>query len=226
MYLSVNNLLTFKERRKLIAPISRAYTMAETILEIDNLKDQPIIKNIASMFKHTLVEYELKKVIDSGLIDGVRCEYSNNRKHTHPFLELIGDNFKITINHVRKSSIIPTNTYYRNSMALTNQTTLFDNELDKTEQLYGIITHGHIGPRPEFICFGIPSYNMRSWEDQINMQKESNIVVVDNSVETLREIESISKIAQTVVSENKDIMVSYTELSKLIMKRSEGNDGK
>lgn len=224
MKLSIDELLPYKDRRKLVAPISRAYSISERVLSIDNLKEQPIIKNIESILKQTIVEYEIKRVIDEGILNGITCQYNNNVKNTHPFIELVGERFKVTVSHVRKASTIPSNAQYRNDRAATNQLSLFDNSTE-IEQIYGILTHGHNQSTPNFICLGIPDHRMKSWEDQVNIIREPRVILLDNSIETLREVEVINSIAQNTLKNTKPegIMVSLTEFSKQLQKRSEEN---
>lgn len=222
----INNLLSYKDRQKFIAPISRAYNIAEQVLTIDNLKNEPIIKNVLPNLKNVIVEYELKRVIDKGLIDGVTCRYSDNAKHTHPFIEIISENYHMTVSQVSKYSVIPRNAKYRNNRASTNQISLYPEDNENNQKIYAILTHGYHSVSPNFICIGIPDYRMRSWEDQVNLVKEPKLVVNDNSIETLRQVEEIHNITSKLIDNSKQdgLLVSLTDYAELLKKKSEKDD--
>lgn len=222
----VDELLPYKERQKFIAPICRAYNIAEQVLMIDDLKNEPIVKNVLPNLKNVIVEYELKRVIDKGLIDGVSCRYSDNIKHTHPFIEILADGWHMTVSQVSKYNVIPRNAKFRNNRANANQLSLFKEENENNQQLYALLTHGYHSVSPNFICLGIPDYKMRSWEDQINLIKEPKLVVKDNSIDTLRQVEEIHTLTSEIInnSKQKGLLVSLTDYAQLLKKKSEKED--
>lgn len=172
----INKELPYEIRKQLVAPISRSYQVVENIRTQFPLLNGPMMINSLSNLRQTLVEHELMRMIDNGLISGLKCRVSNNKKRTHPFLEIFNESLIATISQVKHPVYLPKEAIYRNDRAASNQLSFFEEDNKKPDKLYFIVTHGYSGTQPSFVGIGLPNENNTSWIEYLNVMTEPYIV--------------------------------------------------
>lgn len=201
----VNRELPYKIRSQFVAPISRAYFTAEKIVADYPILKGPMNSNFIANLRQTLVEHEIMRIIKNGKIPDVKCKISNNKKNTHPFLEIYNDTFVATISQVKKPISFPHEAHYRNARAVSNQLSLFEEDNIEPEKIYFIITHGYNNIKPNFICIGLPDSTNKGWIERINVMNEP--LIIPSKKETEESLVALNQFAKEVLkseSNNKE----------------------
>jgi|GEM_PF-3314846 len=188
---------------QIVASISRSYEVVENIKSEFPILSGPMLSNSVSILKQTLVQHELIRMIEKGFIEGVNYKVSNNKQSNYPFLEIYNSSFIVTLSHVQVESQLPRKAIYRNERAANNQLSIFSEDNADPSRLYFILTHGHNGVRPDFICLGLPDENNEFWRERINLLDR--------------------KILVPSKQEEEESLVTLTQYAKEVLKIEENN---
>lgn len=193
----INKNIPHNIRSQFIAPISRSYEVIEKIKAEFPLLNGPMLSNTVADLRQTLIEHELIRMINHGLIEGLKCKTSNNKRKNHPFLEIYNESFIATVSHVKNHKYLPRRALFRNERAANNQISFFDEDNVDPSKLYFIITHGHNGVKPHFICLGLPDGNNKFWVERINIMSEP--YMVSSKQEEEESLVSLTQFAKEVL---------------------------
>ncbi len=118
------------------------------------------------------VEHELYRRAKAGLIPFTGRFVSNSRNN-HVHLELEYSGFILTVSQTHRMTDLPRECVFRNDHNLDGQLFLSDLNLEEERptNTYAILTHGHNSMTPKHILCGIPSSDMKSWVQQVNLHE-------------------------------------------------------
>lgn len=117
------------------------------------------------------VEYELHRRSKEGILP-FESKFVFNSRHNHQHLELKYDGFILTVSQTHFLTDLPRECIFRNEHCLDGQMAIsgFDPDVDDDEKnIYAILTHGHASSTPNFLLCGIPSPDMKSWAQCVNL---------------------------------------------------------
>jgi hypothetical protein len=176
------DLITPNVALSLIPVFTSAYGLAISVVESydflsGNLKRQalPYIKNWA-------VEHEFHRRAKAGTIPFEGDFIWNSRKN-HQHVELKKDGFILTVSQTPNIHSVPRDCVFRNKHCLDGQIALagFEDE-GSDKNIYAILTHGCGETAPSFILCGIPSPDMKSWAQHVNLfEVARGMEVIDSS---------------------------------------------
>ncbi len=183
-YISLSdNLITPNLAASLISAFDAAYDMASFAAETTDFLGGNLKNQILPYLRNWAVEEELFRRSDAGVLP-FHAKYVLNSRRNHKHLELEYNGFVITVSQTHNASDLPRECIFRNEHSLDGQLAISDFDVEDNEkaQIYAILTHGYASRHPSHILCGIPSTNLRSWDQLINLYKiASNISIVDPS---------------------------------------------
>jgi len=165
----INKSISKSNMSHIVASVSRSYEAVEIMKMEFSILRGPMLSNVVSDLRQALVQHEIIRMIDNKLLDGLSYRVSNTSKNNYPFLEIFNNSFLATVSHVQTNIQIPRKAIYRNERAVSNQLSLFPEDNIDFNKLYFIITHGHNGAKPDFICIGLPDEKNEYWQERINI---------------------------------------------------------
>ena len=166
-------------RAHFVPAVKRAYDLVAKLYEQNPFLKWQIGIDHRRELRRIAVEYELKKLIDTGRVPLKYCispNAINNCRH----LEFTTNQFIITASQVQHKRSIPRPAIFRNRL-LSDQLSwdFTDGNVDLAEERYYLIlTHGYENSFPEFVCLGAPDPAMKGrWiSPHINLLKEPMVV--------------------------------------------------
>lgn len=178
-------LITPQLASSLVAAFNAAYGLAQSTANDVSFLGGELKSQILPHLRNWAVEFELNRRSRLGLLP-FDSSFVVNKKKNHKHIELINDQFVLTVSQVHKCNMVPREAIFRNDRCLDGQIALDMFEPDvydnSSEKIYAILTHGWQTPVPSFILCGIPSPNMNFWAQHVNvMELAQRITVVDDS---------------------------------------------
>lgn len=176
----INNDFPVSIRSQFVPTITKAYIMADTLLNDIKWLDWPVGYDLKRYLRRVAVEFELVNLFNSKELP-IRHRIASNSIDNCNHIELITDNFIGTINQVASAKSIPRSSIFRNHLSLSNQG-CFDFENNsilyqcKEGPYFIILTHGYYGDKPDFVCLGVPEPHLNGWVERINLLKEPYLV--------------------------------------------------
>ncbi|MHB8280004.1 MAG: hypothetical protein ACYDIA_20490 [Candidatus Humimicrobiaceae bacterium] len=168
-------------RSKFIPIFKNAYDATNQFVESEEMFNWEEQKNIKPHIRRMAVEFQLKKMIETGNLN-IAYGIKENSANNFTYMELYTENSISTICQVKGANQYPRDSLFRNNLSLSNQLRFnflepeFNNETNKK---YLILTHGG-DLTPEFINIGIPSSENNRFIYKINLLEE--IYAIDNGM--------------------------------------------
>ena len=179
----INEELPLKTRSFIAPAIWRAYNMVRELYIEKDWLDWRVGHDILRELRRVAVEFEIKKLVDSGrlpLTYNITPNAISNCRH----LELFTNRCIITISQVVSQHSVPRDAIFRSNHSLSNQLE-FDfygegSNIIKDTPYYILITHGYKRDIPDFITIGVPEPRIKGWMAYIDLLKEPNQVDLSN----------------------------------------------
>lgn len=205
MTLKIENLIDGKNKANLIYCVNQGYEIASQLFKNHSFFNFPLGNDHKGNIVRLAVDYSLYKACKHNLLDFEAKIELNARKNCR-HIELVNNQAVITTNRTDYYNQIPRDAIFRNQHADNNQMSLFENSLDNNKEngnVYACITHGSVNnDNPEFITFGIPSNDMKSWIDSRNIMNDIHLKTT-NKLEPEFDIEEIDLEFKNFVNELK-----------------------
>ena len=170
-------------RSRFVQSVFRAYRMADALLGDVQWLDWPIGKDLKGQLRRVAVDFELKKLVESGgLSSRISYRISPNVAENCHHLVLIGTNSILTSSFVHSANKLPRPAEFRSNYGISNQYYWdFDDEystISMDQVPYFLLTHGPIGVEPQFIMLGMPTSDLKAWIDgsRVNLLKEPYVI--------------------------------------------------
>lgn len=163
------DLITPNVAMSLIPVFTSAYGLAISAAESYDFLGGDLKQQILPHLKNWAVEQELHRRIKDGTIpfDG-SFVWNSSKNHKH--LELQKDGFILTVSQTQSLQSVPRDCVFRNSHCLDGQLAMAGFQDDNNpNHIYAILTHGRGTYSPSYILCGIPSPDMRSWAQHLNL---------------------------------------------------------
>lgn len=177
-----NDLITPSVALSLIPAFSAAYELATLAANDYNFLGGDLRAQILPHLRNWAVEYELKRRALSGSIP-FAGSFESNSRNNHRHLELRNGVFLLTVSQTHRITELPRDCVFRNEHCINGQYVMdeFDYDLS-TKCIYAILTHGRGKDAPGYILCGIPSPDMKTWAQAVNLYDiVGNLEIIDSS---------------------------------------------
>lgn len=165
------DLITPRVARSLIPAFITAYGLATIAANDIDFLGGELKGQIMPHLRNWAIEYELNRRAHLGSIPFTGT-FENNSRKNHRHLELRHGRFLLTISQTHRITDLPRDCVFRNEHCLNGQLVMeeFDSRVDtELKNIYAILTHGHGIDSPGYILCGIPSSDMKSWVQAVNL---------------------------------------------------------
>ena len=170
----LTNLITPQVAMSLVPAFMSAYSMADDASKSIDFLGGELRTQIAPHLKNWALEFEIKRRAEKGLIP-FHCEFVTNKSRNHSHVELLSGNWRLTVSQVCRPLDIPRESIFRNKHSLDGQLYFSASGIEEYDvscengRIYAILTHGWQTAIPAFINCGIPSSDMKSWVQHLDM---------------------------------------------------------
>lgn len=189
--------IPYNIRQRLIGTFHRAYADTENLKFSDSAFNSEKGEETLTIIRNLKVEEQIKSEIQNKFLPFEYNECKNCAENcTH--YEFETDNAIITVSRVNKENMLPRKARFRENLSFNNQISLFEIE-ETPNKKHILLTHVCEDGMLQSLMLGIPSADGKTWEYNLNLLKELNIV--ENTNEELPE--DTLKIRRNVKEGNK-----------------------
>lgn len=177
-----DNLITPSVALSLIPAFSAAYELATLAANDYKFLGGDLKEQILPHLRNWAVEYELKRRALSGFIP-FTGSFESNSRNNHRHLVLRNGIFLLTVSQTHRITELPRDCVFRNEYSINGQYIMDEFDVDSSEKsVYAILTHGHGKDAPGYILCGIPSPDMKTWAQAVNLYDVvGNLEIVDSA---------------------------------------------
>ncbi len=174
----LKNEIPYGVRQKLIGTFSRAYADTENLKLSDSAFNSEKGNETLTYIRNLKVEEQIKNEVDNKFLPFTYNECKNCAENcTH--YEFETNNAIITVSRVSKEDKMPRKAKFRENLSFNNQISLFDIE-ETYNKKHILLTHVCEDGKLQSLMLGIPSADGKTWEYNLNLLKELNIIKSNN----------------------------------------------
>jgi len=120
----LNQEFPLKDRSHFVPAIERAYSLVNQLYSEHDFLNWPVGKDIKSYLRNVAVEFEIKRLIESGKVQ-FECRLAKNKGRNYNHLEVLSNKCILTIHQIPNINKLPRPAVYRSNLSRHNQVSFF-----------------------------------------------------------------------------------------------------
>lgn len=165
-------------RSQFVPMVSRAYSVVEQLMTDNEILNWSIGNNMRGYLINTAVEYEFKRMIESGRLP-LSYRIGSNLRKNHQHIEVCSNHSILTISQMKNSNKPPRKAYFRANLGYSNQLMMqfLEDDIKVIDSpLYIVLTHGSKHGNLEFVNLGMPQPHLNTWISCIELMQEPQLI--------------------------------------------------